>query len=467
MTKQFKLIEIKDKLDSVSKTFCVAKWKQVTMHLHNGQTHSCHHPSTHKVPIEEIALNPTALHNTHYKKLQRKQMLEGERPGECDYCWRVEDTNDSSIYSDRIYKSAAPWANQYIDEIKNNSWDYDVDPSYVEVNFGNVCNFKCSYCSPIVSSQWMEEITKYGHYPTSTKFNNLRYLKLNDQMPISNKDTNPYVDAFWKWWPKLYSKLEIFRITGGEPLLNKNTFKVLNFIIDNPNPNLELGINTNLNPPKEVFDRFIEKVKIIVNEGKVKNLKFYTSAEAYGKQAEYIRFGLNYNQWLDNIHRIYEEIPNAEFTIMSTYNILSIFSYKQFMKDILDIKQKYSNHDLQAPAMYIDIPYLRYPQHQSIFIIEPYMTKLIYDQVTYAYQNLEYSKWYETANRGFYENEADKLKRIYNMATEHVKQNSNDFDVDNRKDFVKFVDEHDRRRGTNFLETFPEMSDTYHKWKQL
>ena len=83
---------VKNKLDVVSPSFCVAKWKQVTIHLTNGQTHSCHHPGTHSIPVEELADNPSALHNTNYKKSLRKEMLEGKRPKECDYCWRAEDS---------------------------------------------------------------------------------------------------------------------------------------------------------------------------------------------------------------------------------------------------------------------------------------------------------------------------------------------------------------------------------------
>jgi hypothetical protein len=37
----------------------------------------------------------------------------------------------------------------------------------------------------------------------------------------------------------------------------------------------------------------------------------------------------------------------------------------------------------------------------------------------------------------------------------------------NRSDFIIFVDEHDRRRGTNFLKTFPEIEQAYHKWSKL
>jgi hypothetical protein len=80
------------------------------------------------------------------------------------------------------------------------------------------------------------------------------------------------------------------------------------------------------------------------------------------------------------------------------------------------------------------------------------------------YQNLESKEWSELANRGFYQSEADKLKRIYTMAKNSA-TNTNEYTFTNREDFVKFVDEHDKRRGTNFLETFPELTNFYNKYK--
>jgi len=453
---QIQLMDTKQQLDDVSSTFCVAKWKQVTMHLQNGHTHSCHHPRTHLVSLDEIEKNPTALHNSQYKKEQRKLMLNGERPGECDYCWKVEDQGDN--LSDRIYKSTEQWARPYIDDIVSKPWDDNVDPSYVEVSFGNVCNFKCSYCAPHISSQWMEEIEKYGAYPTTDKFNNLEWIKSQKMMPIPNKDDNQYVEAFWKWWPTMYKNLKHFRITGGEPLLNKNTFKVLDYIIENPNPDLEVSINTNLNPPVEVFDKFLEKVKIIIDEKKVKNFKLFTSAEAHGKQAEYIRHGMNYDEWLSNIHKAFRVIPKIQFTVMSTYNILSVPSYTRFLNDILEIKNMYGKYDNLRTPMLLDIPYLRFPDHQAIFIIKKDMLNMIYDQVTHMYKNLEYSHWSGTANQAFFEFEADKLKRIYYLARDHKENEQTNI---SRRNFVAFIDEHDRRRGTNFVETFPELGDFY------
>jgi glycosyltransferase involved in cell wall biosynthesis len=53
-------------------------------------------------------------------------------------------------------------------------------------------------------------------------------------MPIKHSDPNPYVDAFWKWWPELYQKLETLRLTGGEPLLSKDVWRMLDAIEANP-----------------------------------------------------------------------------------------------------------------------------------------------------------------------------------------------------------------------------------------
>jgi organic radical activating enzyme len=453
------LEDVRDAINDVSPSFCVAKWKQVTMHLQNGHTHSCHHPTTHFIPIDEIRRNPTALHNTEFKKQQRKKMLEGERPSECDYCWRVEDQGN---ISDRTVKSADAWALPYIQDITNKPWDDNVDPSYVEVSFSNVCNFKCSYCGPHASSQWLEELEKHGAYPTSNKFNNLDWPRSQNMIPIANKDENPYVDAFWEWWPKMYTSLEHFRITGGEPLLSKNTFKVLDYIIENPNPKLDVSINTNLCPPEALLTTFIEKIKIIINEKKVKQFKIFTSAEASGSQAEYIRFGMDYKMWLNNIHMLLKEIPGLNITIMSTYNALSVTGYVDFLKDVLEIKKSFPAKSAQTVAqtrLLLDVPYLRYPPHQSIFIMPESFHHFVEEQYNFINENIEYEN---NKNFGFNKFEADKLKRIHDLIKGNIE---NEEMLLNQKDFVKFVDEHDNRRGTDFLKTFPELDEFYWKIK--
>ena len=64
--------QIKEKLDSVSPSMCLAKWKQVSLHLSTGLNNSCYHPPLHRISVDDIAKNPAALHNTTHKKQQRK-----------------------------------------------------------------------------------------------------------------------------------------------------------------------------------------------------------------------------------------------------------------------------------------------------------------------------------------------------------------------------------------------------------
>ena len=154
--------ETYDFLNKVGCGFCLAKWTQVTIHLSSGITHSCHHVGAHKIPLDELAKDPGALHNTSEKKLRRKEMLAGKRPTECDYCWRIEDNTNE--YSDRILKSASSWSQVDKDKIKKSTGDENFYPRAVEISFSNVCNFKCSYCGPPFSSKWAEEIKQQVKY---------------------------------------------------------------------------------------------------------------------------------------------------------------------------------------------------------------------------------------------------------------------------------------------------------------
>lgn len=458
--------EFRDKLNAISPSMCAAKWQQVTIHLGTGQTHSCHHPSTHHIPLNEIAIDVSALHNTKFKKEQRKLMLEGKRPAECDYCWRVEDSDpDGNVFSDRITKSIDTWASPHLDKIASSSPDTNVNPSYLEVSFNNTCNFKCSYCSPEISSKWMEEIKNEGPYPLLTPYHSIDWLKQQGKMPIPEKEINPYVDAFWEWWPELYPNLEVLRITGGEPLLTKNTFKVLEYVLANPRPELELNINSNLCVPDKLIDRFVELMKQIVDKNAIKSFKLYTSCEATSSRAEYIRFGLDYNKWLDNCHRIMREVPKSKLTIMSTYNALSVSSFEEFLKNILDLKLQYWSESDRHPIS-LDIPYLRWPPFLGVHILTEDYLKPIEDQVSFMYHNLQQDHWPPSGGgKGFYAYEINRMERTYYVLDHRIKFlnkiHSEDKLIQERKNFALFVDEHDRRRGTNFLNTFPEMEDFY------
>lgn len=456
-------VDVKDKLNVIGKGMCLAKWTQVTMHLQLGHTHSCHHPRTHAIPQSEITRNPSALHNTSYKKRRRKEMLEGQRPEECDYCWNVED--NSERFSDRTFKSAETWSLPYYDEIKKLDWRADYNPKYVEVAFSNACNFKCSYCSPAFSTKWMEEIEKYGAYPTTDKFNNLEYAISENKMPFKQTEYNPYVDAFWKWWPDLYKDLHTFRITGGEPLMSKDTWDVLDYIIDNPNPNreLNLAINSNLGVPDKLIDRFIEKVVRICDENRVKEFVIFTSVDTWGEQAEYIRTGLEFNRFWDNVNKILSKCSKINLTFMVTYNALSVPNYDKLINEIYKLKIQYGSTDRYwNSAVFLDTSYLRYPLHQTVQVLPHQFSENIFKQA----QLIDYLgvPHFENVYIGYTDIEIQKIKRTYDWMISP----QNEYDqMRNRYNFGKYFTEHDKRRGTNFNKTFPELAEFFEFTKTI
>ncbi len=460
--------DVKDKLDSVGCGFCLAKWTQVTMHLHNGLTHSCHHPTPHKIPLAEIRNNPSALHNTKHKKYKRKEMLDGKRPSECEYCWKVEDNSKS--FSDRVFKSEEPWSQPFLKEISNLDWRENYNPKYVEVAFTNACNFKCSYCGPMFSSKWIEEIEKFGGYPTTDSFNSLEQIKAEGKLPYKHSDENPYVDAFWEWWPDLYRDLHTFRITGGEPLLAKDTWKVLDYIIEQPNPNknLHLAINSNLGVPDNLIDRFIEKINKLEEEKRVSDFVIFTSVDGWGKQAEYGRHGLNFDKFWKNIDKILSKCPTVTIGIMCTYNVFSILTFDELIKGVYEYKKKYSSMDRAwNTAVSLDTSFLRYPSHQTVQILPKEFSENVNKSAELA-KSLE-EIYHTTHNEfgvtyGFSEIEITKIKRIYDwMLSEQDEKTLKR----NRFNFYKFVNEHDKRRSINFLETFPEYKEFYNSCKDI
>ena len=465
------VIKIIKKNEEVSPTFCLAKWKQVSINLTAGLTHSCYHPPDHKIPLEELALDPSTLHNTSFKKSERQLMIDGKRPDGCSYCWNIEDSPGNHV-SDRQYHSLGLHAMQpdVYEEITQNPdpANYSVIPSNVEVNFSGVCNFKCSYCSPHLSTEWKKEIDKYGVYPTTVPHNSVDYFKQIGLMPIPARDYNPYVEAFWKWWPDLYKQLSLFRMTGGEPLMDVNTYKVLDYIIDNPKKNLHLALTTNLCPDKKLLEKYYSKLDKIKENESLQQITMYVSCDAYGKRAEYIRNGMDFDYLVNNADTFLTNYPMSSkvtfsLSFIATINLMSITSLRDFLdKTIIGLRRKHnidSNRNYRQ-RIFVDTPILHSPAWQSIQILPNRYRDILRADIEYfkAKVIFEHDKMEDEAYAQLRDFEVAKLERVLswmeqgdNLPAEKIKRD--------RADFYKFFTEHDFRREASFLETFPEMED--------
>jgi len=441
------LSSAEDMKDRLGPALCLAKWKQVSLHLATGLNNSCYHPPLHPIPAALLEKNPSVLHNTPHKKAQRKIMLKQERPSECSYCWTVEDNNK---LSDRHYRSGEPWAAKDFDSIINCTGDEDVIPSYVEVNFNHACNLACSYCSPQFSSTWQQEVAQLGGYPTSTIHNDPGHFTGRNR-PIPVRDHNPYVEAFWAWWPTLYPELEHFRMTGGEPLLDKNTYRVFDYVLANPKPNLHLNVTSNFSVDEKSWRRYKGYVKQLCEGEQIEHFMQYISLDSWGDQAEYIRHGLDFNLLWDRVNQFLIEIPyRNSVTFIVTMNNLSVTGLGSLMAGILGLRQLYST---TYQRVWFDTPVLRQPHWQSLQLLpESYCDQL---EQLWAWM-LTQAETPETRFHGFKDYELSRLDR--DIAWMRAGQQLDPaYLQQNKADFYRFFTEADRRHGTNFLETFPEM----------
>jgi organic radical activating enzyme len=428
---------------------CLAKWKQVSLHLTTGLNNSCYHPPLHPIDPAAIKINPAALHNTEHKKTQRRIMLQQARPSECSYCWNMEDLGR---LSDRHYRSGEPWAAVDFERIKNSTGDEDAIPSYVEVNFNNACNLKCSYCSPQFSSSWQQEVERHGAFPTLVPHNAAEHFS-GSRKPIPARDHNPYVEAFWAWWPSLYPELRHFRMTGGEPLMDRNTYRVFDYVLDHPKSDLHLAVTSNFSVEPDLSTKYFDYVKRLCDTDIEHFMQYVSLDSGIGAQAEYIRYGLDFDRLTHNVETYLRDIPyRNSLTFIVTMNNLSVTGFLPLMQWILDLRK---THSKTYQRVWFDTPVLRQPAWQSLQTLpESYAAKL--DQARDFM--VENSETESDPFHGFKDYEVQRLERDIAWMRSTVNVSTHDLG-----DFYRFFTEHDRRRGTDFEKTFPEMLTW---WKQ-
>ena len=425
-------------LDSKSASFCGAKWYNATIWLGSGMTTSCHHPLPHKVSLDEIKIDPAALHNTAQKKSERAMMQQGQRPAGCEYCWRIEDTG-KDVISDRVYKSVI-YDDKDLDYAFNSKTEENFNLRTLEIAFDRTCQFACSYCNPAFSTSWVRDITHFGPYRNlhSDGRNHFTHVHGNSQL-YGISDVNPYVEAFFKWWERdLQYSLKELRITGGEPLMSPHVWRILEWFEKNGS-DIQFALNTNLGAKRDIIDRFIAHAK------QIKRMHVYTSCEATGYMAEYIRDGLDWDQWNDNANRLCVEGGIKGLHVMCTINALCLWNLPNFLDWCLGMKQR---HGKDFPTFTLNI--LRFPSFQSPLVLPK-------DILLERAQDLQF--WLDVAEPTglLHQMEVNHVRRLIEYLREvdspHTGASSRE---QLEMDFKSFYTQYDRRRGKDRSMAWPQ-----------
>lgn len=428
-------------IDPISASFCAAKWYNATIWLGSGTTTSCHHPLGHQIDPIKVAENPKLLHNTPHKKNCRKQMQEGVRPSECEYCWKIEDIQRDNV-SDRVFKTVL-YNEADIDLAAKLDPNTDVDLKTLEIAFDRTCNFACSYCNPAFSTTWANDVREKGAYEGLVSDGRNHFTHPHDgAQPYKANDKNPYIEAFWKWWPELSKSLMELRITGGEPMLSPDVWRLMDFFEKNGSGEMVFAMNSNLGARDEYINRLIEK------SHHIGNFDLYTSNESMGPHSEYIRDGLKSDRWWENLEKAIQHGNFRQIHVMMTINALCLFSITDFMDRLLDLKHKYGTN---RPHWSVNI--MRFPSFQSCLTLPSTIR---------TERKIHLENWIIAHKDDPFVHEMERvsLERLVDyldvVKTPHQDSSSPEIMA---QDFKKFFNQYDQRRGKNFHHSFSDVPD--------
>lgn len=230
----------------------------------------------------------------------RKGFLEGKIPLECEkVCYSKERLGDSSnrLSKNSFYKHYAR-----LQEFTREDGSVPNAPIFLDIRFGNLCNFKCRMCGPGSSTSWYKEM------PNWTK-----------RKAIDNFTDNV---IFWDSLDEVAPHLVDVYFAGGEPFVQDGHYKLLNYLIDNGYASkINLQYNSNLS-----YDRFKDH-DIMDLWSKFLSVKVWPSCEGFGERGEYSRKGLSTETFKANVLKFKKYIQ----TVSVVSSIWSITNLPDFM----------------------------------------------------------------------------------------------------------------------------------------
>ncbi len=246
--------------------------------------------------IQELSFKEI-LESENNKNFIKKFSSSNELPNECYLCSKAEELGQISTREASIRQF--PEVNR----------EDEKSLTYLSLRFDNICNFSCRICNPFLSTSWYKD-AKYLDNP------------LPEEKIRAFKDDKIF-NSFLKNFP---TSIKILYFAGGEPLLSKDFFHLINHLITNKMTNIHLIINTN-------FSTLYYKGHYIPDLlAKFDCVTFSLSIDAIGKLGEYIRNGMNWNNTVNNLNAIKNHLYNFDLKLFPTVSTLNIFSLDKLIK---------------------------------------------------------------------------------------------------------------------------------------
>jgi hypothetical protein len=406
-----------DRFPIKTATACNSKWTWSTIWLNRGCTSSCHR-------VEPLKLDPdnfANFHNLPKKIADRELMLKGEWPtGGCEYCQKIEQAGG---WSDRQHNNDI---GGYVPiELKTDPTATHVTPRIVEIFAQNTCNFSCVYCAEDLSSQIETENKKFGHG---------HGIK---QLDIINQDhSQKYFNDFLNWLEDNIQGLMRLHLLGGETLIQHDLMNAVFDIIERkPNPDLQFNIFSNFNAPEKHWVGYTNKIKDYCKSGNLGRFDLTCSIDCWGPQAEYVRHGLDLDILESRLAWAAEQ--SEDWLYLNVNQTVSSLTVKT-MPELIEKINKYNQHrHIGHYFMFVDGYKFQHPD--------------IYD---YSVWDNDFTRIFATM-RDVTTEDKEAITRM--LGLQKRLQNTCKQDLSQINELHAYLDELDRRRGTNWRPLFPHL----------
>lgn len=311
---------------------------------------------------------------------------------------------------------------------------------HFDIHLTSECQHACSYCNTTLSSKWVSDEEKYGKY---------RVFRIAEE---AHGNSPSDVDEFWQTWYSVYPYLNSIRINGGEPTLDINTLKILEYIEAFPIPDMKIEVLSNFDVDPTTYYRYMEVVHRLGILNKVMFNQVVSIDSGESGHVWYVRDKVDAARAFGRAQHYLHNTPESfSLTIAPTVAAITVVGLPSLLEWVLYARRLMNR---ESNRVYLRASTLVSPSWQSVSILPMEYAGRLEDLITWMYANYD-----ETALRGFSEDDIsqidsalDTIKDAQNLPEDHVHRQ--------RATFYEFFTEYDRRRtpAAKLTRSIPEMS---------
>lgn len=390
-------------------TSCQLKWNWSTLYLHQAHTASCHRTAWSDFSSETF----DSFHNTPVKISDRQAMLQGQWPeSSCGYCKNIEQAGGAS---DRHLHANHP--DRMPKELDTDPHAVLVTPTILEVYFNNTCNLACLYCIPSLSSRINQENHRHGRFDSNGVV--LETVSVNSEH-------SAIVEKFWQWMHNNSQHLRRLHVLGGEPFYQPEFDRCLEYFAQNPHPELELNVVSNLMIDHSKLFDYVKQFKELLSRRHLGRIDITCSIDCTGPEQEFVRHGMSIDRWIYNFD-ILRQQKWLTVNINQTISVLTIKTMPNLLYWLANWRQT-------RPIGHFFSVVSPQPSYLDPAILGPGIFDQDFERVLELMPD-DISKQYMTGIVQSIQNSRRNPDEMLKLRT--------------------FLDEKDRRRGTSWQTVFP------------